>query len=453
MEFFDNLVLPQSADHLLLIHFLLKMVLILFLPFVSILLGGTFLAWYYDRKGRKEGVPLYSRFAKDVIEAVTISKSVGVILGIVPLFTLILMYAQLLHTAQVITVSALTFAFILLIIAFILIYTYRYTFSFQGIVSTLDKVLSKEEIAEESVQTDVKKYSTSIPSIHKRTGFYGMLILFIASFFFIGGITVSLHPENWEKVSSFFALFYSWDVISRFLYFITASMAVTGGTILFLFFYWEGGKVNLDDEYKEFVKKTAVRVTFGFALFQPLFLMFNLWTIPANALSGSVFGLSVAGLFLLFISYHFLYAIIRNSNLQASGYVFMVLLLVFAVVIIKDQIAMGNATKTHNYALNEEYIAYAKEAKGTGTEIAEINGEAIYNTLCIACHQFENKLVGPPYKQVLPKYGDDLEKLANFIRNPVKVDPAYPPMPNQGLRPNEAKAVATFMFEKYKGMY
>ena len=41
-----------------------------------------------------------------------------------------------------------------------------------------------------------------------------------------------------------------------------------------------------------------------------------------------------------------------------------------------------------------------------------------------------------------------------FIRNPVKVDPAYPPMPNPGLKPQEAEAVATYMlehFEKEKG--
>ncbi len=453
MEFLDNLVLPQSADHLSLLHFLVKMVLILFLPFVSIILGGTFLSWYYDRKGRKDGIKIYNRFAKDIIEAVTVSKSVGVILGIVPLFTLILMYAQLLHTSQAITVNVLSVSFILLIISFILIYTYRYTFSFQGIVTSLQQVINKDENVDAIVQNDVEKYSSTIPSIHIRSGFYGMITLLIASFFFVGGITVSLHPENWEKIPSFISLFYSWDVISRFLYFITASMAVTGGTILFLFFYWEGGKENIDNEYKEFVKKVSVRITFGFALFQPVFLLFNLFTLPENALSGSVFGLSVAGLFLLFISYHFLYAIIRNANLQASGYVFMALIIVFAVVIIKDQIAMGNATKTHAFTLNEKYLAYAKEAKGTGTEIAAISGEDIYNTLCVACHQFENKLVGPPYKQVLPKYGDDLEKLAGFIRNPSKVDPAYPPMPNQGLRPNEAKAVATFMFEKYNGMY
>ncbi len=451
MEFLDKLVLPQSAEHISLIHFLLIMVLIPFLIFVSILLGGTFLSWYYELRGRKN--LLYRRFAKDTIETVTVSIPVGLILGLVPLFTLILMYAQLLHTSSAITVNALTVSFVLFIIAFILIYTYRYTFSFQGIVSSLRNVIEKEDGIDTIVQKDVKRYSSTIPFLQMRAGLYGMIILFIASFFFIGGVTTSLHPENWDKIQSLFAFFYSWDVISRFLYFIMASMAITGATLMFLFFYWEGGKEDLDEPYKELVKKVAVRITLIGALFLPLLLLLNLWTLPKNALSGSVFGLAVAGIFLLFFAYHFLYAIVRGESVKSGGYVFMLLVLVFAVGIVKDQIAMNNATKTHTFQLHEQYIAYAEELRGTGAEMVAISGENIYNTLCVACHQFDTRLVGPPYREVLPKYDDDVEKLADFIRNPVRVDTSYPPMPNQGLRPNEARAVAVFMFERYGGMY
>ena len=451
MEFLDKLVLPQSAEHISLIHFLLIMVLIPFLIFVSILLGGTFLSWYYELKGRKN--ILYRRFAKDTIESVTVSIPVGIILGLVPLFTLILMYAQLLHTSNAITVNALTVSFVLFIIAFILIYTYRYAFSFVGIVSSLQNVIEKDNGVDITVQKDVKRYSSSIPFMQTRTGLYGMIILFIASFFFIGGVTTSLHPENWDTIQSLFAFFYSWDVISRFLYFIMASMAITGATLMFLFFYWEGGKEDLDEAYRELVKKIAVRITLIGALFLPLLLLLNLWTLPKSALSGSVFGLSVAGIFLLFFAYHFLYAIMRGEPVKSGGYVFMLLVLVFAVGIVKDQIAMNNATKTHTFQLHEQYIAYAEELRGTGAQIAAISGEDIYNTLCVACHQFDTRLVGPPYKDVLPKYDDDVERLADFIRNPVRVDTSYPPMPNQGLRPNEARAVAVFMFERYGGMY
>jgi cytochrome c len=50
----------------------------------------------------------------------------------------------------------------------------------------------------------------------------------------------------------------------------------------------------------------------------------------------------------------------------------------------------------------------------------------------------------------MPKYEGKKTQLVAFIRNPVKVNPAYPPMPNPGLKPNEAEAVATYLLENYK---
>ena len=50
---------------------------------------------------------------------------------------------------------------------------------------------------------------------------------------------------------------------------------------------------------------------------------------------------------------------------------------------------------------------------------------------------------------VLPKYDGKEAQLVAFIRNPGKIDPAYPPMPNPGLRPNEAEAVAEYLLKTY----
>ena len=51
---------------------------------------------------------------------------------------------------------------------------------------------------------------------------------------------------------------------------------------------------------------------------------------------------------------------------------------------------------------------------------------------------------------VLPKYDGKEAQLVAFIRNPGKIDSAYPPMPNPGLKPEEAEAVVKYMFEAYK---
>ena len=40
MEFLNNFVLPQSAEHIELLHYMLLIVLFLFIPFISIVFGG-----------------------------------------------------------------------------------------------------------------------------------------------------------------------------------------------------------------------------------------------------------------------------------------------------------------------------------------------------------------------------------------------------------------------------
>jgi len=40
-----------------------------------------------------------------------------------------------------------------------------------------------------------------------------------------------------------------------------------------------------------------------------------------------------------------------------------------------------------------------------------VSAEQIYNQKCIACHKFDVKLVGPPYKETVPKYNGDVKKL------------------------------------------
>lgn len=86
----------------------------------------------------------------------------------------------------------------------------------------------------------------------------------------------------------------------------------------------------------------------------------------------------------------------------------------------------------------------------SGIGIVQISGADIYNGKCIACHQFDKKVVGPPYKETLPKYEGKMDELIKFISNPVKINAEYPAMPNQGLKPNEAKAIAEYIMATYK---
>jgi len=126
----------------------------------------------------------------------------------------------------------------------------------------------------------------------------------------------------------------------------------------------------------------------------------------------------------------------------------------------KDQVTLANALKKHLLVVNHvadsiENVKFPKNVKAT-----EISGEELYTTKCSACHQFDQKLTGPPYDVTVPKYNGDVKKLAAYIYNPVKIDayiynpvkidPGYPAMPNQGVTMKEAEAVAQFLIDKVK---
>jgi len=416
MEFLRNIALPQSAEHIELLHYILVLILFLFIPFISIILWGTVLSVYFKMKEKISLNEYHRQISKDVIELVTVNKSIGVILGIVPLFTAILIFSQLFSASETSNLEFLGTAFILLTIALYFIYDYRYSF---GNMKT-PRVIS---------------------------GIIGSIILFITVWMFVTGMSAAVFYGYWKPVESIQDLFTS-VVIIRFIYFLVASIAITGGALLFGFFYLDGGKGKIDNEYGEFIKRIVLRITFTATILLPLIMFANLIIIPGTALSGAVFAYITIGLFLLFLAYHFLYMLFVRYSSKFTALLFFTLLFMILAVIISDQLIISNSTKVQSAILATNYDEILKGLKGEA--IVEINGESIYKVKCASCHSFDHKIVGPPHNEVVPKYIGKEKQLIAFIRNPVKVDPNYPPMPNPGLKPNEAKAVAEYVLEQVK---
>jgi cytochrome c len=155
-------------------------------------------------------------------------------------------------------------------------------------------------------------------------------------------------------------------------------------------------------------------------------------------------------LLLLLIASILFYAMLKEEDVKYGSVLIYVMLFIFISVIIKEQFAFNTSSKYQTALLTNEYDIYQKKLQEESGTAAPISGADIYNGRCIACHSFERKIVGPPYNQTMPKYEGKKELLVKFIMNPVKVNPDYPAMPNQGLKPNEAEAVADFLLSTYK---
>jgi cytochrome c551/c552 len=142
---------------------------------------------------------------------------------------------------------------------------------------------------------------------------------------------------------------------------------------------------------------------------------------------------------------------IKESSYKYSPILIVLFIILFALLAIQDQFAIDTSSNKQSAILAAGYDAYElKINEEMGIDTKPISGEDIYNGRCIACHRFDVKVVGPPYNQTLPKYEGKKDDLVAFILNPVKKNPDYPAMPNQGLKPKEAEAIADYLLNTYK---
>lgn len=443
MDFLDKLVLPQSAEHIELLHYMLILILSIFVPFISIIFGGTFASIHYGKKFRKTKTLYFKKFSKDVIEYTTVNNGVGVILGLVPLIAATLIFAQLLHQAQIQTVSFLALSFAFLLVALFMIYTYRYSM----MISNVFDAVNLNSNSDKDIEEDYRKIKAKSSYLSLSNGKSGLVLLFIGIWFYVAAITSATTFTSWN-FPGFITALAAPKVLLNLLIFIAFAFTLTNAAILFIHLYWKDDKKEADPAYTKFVKDTASKAGLKASIILPILIAINLFSFSETNLSGSIFIYAVISILLIFLAYHFFYMIQIKNDYRFGSLIFFILILASVAFIIKDQKAMTNATKSHSLVLSAEYDKILTELKGEGT-VADITGKEIYDVRCASCHKFDQKLVGPAHFEVLPKYVGKEAQLVAFIRNPTKIDPAYPPMPNPGLKPQEADAVAKYLLEEF----
>jgi len=443
MEFLDKLVLPQSAEHIQLLHYMLMLILFLFIPFISAVFGGTVLSYLYKRKFYKEGNKNFLFFAKDTIKLLPVNSFVGLILGVMTLLTILLILVQLLHGAGFPTINDLALAFFLVSFGLLFVYTYRLSFVLKLVFDSVQK-----DVSEMDKNDDFANYYNNFSRLSENAVKLGIVLLFLGMWIFTGALTSAIYFDAW-KPTSFFSTLFSAKVLINFLLWICIAFSFTGVTLLFIFLFWKKDELKISEEYKNFVVSVSSKLSLYFALPVPVLLLISVTFLPDSHLSGTMFGYLVLSMILLFLSLNFLYLLFYKKQFSYAPYLFFTFLFSVLTLIVKDQITLANATKYHSVVLSAEYDKILAELKGEGKGEV-INAAELYQVRCGACHKFDQKLVGPAHFDVLPKYVGKEAQLVAFIRNPVKVDPAYPPMPSVGLKPAEAEAVAKYLLEEFQ---
>lgn len=440
MDFLKQLALPQSAAQIEVLHFVMNFVQILFLTFASYLFGALALSLYYGRKGRKKNDINALHFAKDVIDHVLPNKSILFLFGVVPYITLVFAYAQLLQGTDSISVSVLTWGLFFFIAGSAFASSYNSAFKLSSVLETIKQG-----------NDEVSVFRTELSEQKRTSGKYALMFLFVGIFFLFAGTTLASEPAQWSSVTTVVELAFSLAVFVKFLQFILLSLAVATVGTLFFTFSWEGGRKNIAPDYAAFVKSATLPTALISILILPVFLVLSVVVSPVAGLSGFVFIASVIGIFFLFLTSHYVYAMMKSFESKYAALAFYVLVFSVVSIVLADTNTFTGATKKHSSFLAYQYDKHHEELLAAmGISLKVITGEEIFTAKCSACHEFGMKKVGPAYKDVLPKYENDRAKLLSFVLNPQKMDPAFPPMPNQGLKPAEADSIAAYIMRMYK---
>jgi len=449
MEFLKDIALPQSIEHYKLVVLIATISSMIFLLYIGFVVGSIILSFRYRIQARKENNVQALAIAYQLAEVPLKTKSVLLFLGIIPSASLVFCFAQMLQSTPAISVTLSGFGFLCAAVGLWLLYSYKQTFRIQGILSSYQTLLKTQKEKGETA-AGVEHYESENTQTYSRSGTYGIILLLVGLFLFSAAFSLTANPSSWQETDSIFGVLISLSVWIKFIIILTLSTGITGFGVLY---FIVSKSDDIQEAFLASLKKISVRFSVIALLVLPLMLLAQVASVSDEAISGPLYSLTGVGLVSFFLAAHFLYGYQRSAHEQSATAGFFVFLLAASINIGIDSLAIGTATRGHAVILSAQHEKNMEDLKASlGVSIVTFTGEDIYNAKCQACHLFDQKKVGPPYFETIPKYEGKKSELLSFILNPVKKDPAYPPMPNQGLRPAEADSVASYIQRRVESL-
>jgi len=223
MNFLENFVLPQSLEHIELLHYMTMVLSFLFLPFLGLLIIGTSLSLFFKHKGNKTSDNVLIDLSYDIMRISVGSKNVGIALGILPFIGLILIYAQLLHKIDILSINYLLISFITFSVGLVYVYLYRYSISLKTLFENVKTSDSPNGTSDKSLrETELSEYKATSVKFYNEAGWKGLMFLLIASYLYIAALNIIKYPADWLNQNFF-------------IYILTSGSLLLSGFPLFLF--------------------------------------------------------------------------------------------------------------------------------------------------------------------------------------------------------------------------
>ena len=415
MGLLEGLVQQPTIGQWPLIEPLILLMLGFLLPFIGLLLVSSAASVSFRLLGRSE------ELAGDLIDLPMRKPSNWIIFGLTPLLTLIFLCNQYFFDTGLPVGTWLFRLTILFTLSFLALALYQRTLKIAA-------------------------------------GAVGTGVLLLATFLFINTFSLLADPEKWAFIRLPVPGIFSIRSIVPFLLYFAIAHLFTGATILFLRFQWFERNLRTPEDERPLFRDIGLSVLLAGAAGIPPLLLWDSHTAPLFALRPEVFTLGLFILGLLFIITLLAIGMIMERHTKSGWLTFVLALGVVVLFSGRQQTLASIANSEHELHMiaeltdqREMLVADREELYAASSELDPDAGEQIFTRICSACHDFDNRVVGPPYSTVLPKYVDDLDALVGYIFRPEKIDPDYPAMPGQGLNRAEARAVAVYLIEQLTG--
>lgn len=422
MDFLSQHVIPPTAQHMALLEFLGVVIYAIHLPYIGMVIGSTAVAMWLTFSDHEIPNPRFARLAGDLIDTVLGSRFPMLVLGVMPLFVLPFIYGQWFVGAPLAPIKYIVFSIPGVVVAFVILGLYRGSFA----------------------ERKANFY------LHLGLGTLGLGALMASYFVLLSTVARLQDPEKWFRLKNLLILLLNWNVIWKFLFFVHLAFAVTGAAILFFLLRWSRDKALTDPEYAAFARRFGAGLGLAFVMALPVFYLFYVFTSPDIVFDNLNYLIATAVVLVSMLIAYAFFGALKSREPRFGATTFVLFIMVFVLAGSFDLRAMANANREHARMI-EKVAEKAKLEREVELETAMAAasgknvGEETFTKVCMQCHRFEEKLVGPSLLSVLPKY--NAETLKAFILSPVKVDPAFPPMPNPGLTPVQAAAVAAYELE------
>jgi len=427
----NPLALPPalSPDTVLLLRYLLAAALLLYLPFLGIVIAGSAASLVMNFFGREDRDERSLRLSREWIEAVTVNRWGLLLLGLLPYPAIVYTCQRFLGGRTSLPAIAWLAPFGALLAGCLLLSLYR----------------------------SAIRRSTDLSAAPFGAGTAGLLAMISAAFLSFLLLGTLVNPAKLPLVRSNLVFILSWHSLVEFLLFLALSFGLAGGIVLRFLGRSKAGEAGGGPDYEARVRTAGTSFGMAGALAAPALVVLYLITLPVTGLATEVFVMAATVPLLALAVFALLYLLPGKENGRPGDRVSALFVLMFLAVILCDQAAVGNASQGLSAPIGPPAASMVSREGKTGVKSAAADtavitkGQKVFETICSACHRFDSKVVGPPLNDVVPKYKGNVEMLKKFIRNPVKVNPALPAMPKPAIKEDEVDAVARYLLSKVKG--